>query len=213
MSMKKRLALGAGAVATVGAVATLIAGVTFGLFSATNTQTGTNSFTAGTVTQGSPATTTCTISNMVPGDSSTGYTPAPSGQTNAQSAPCTFAVTYTGSAPAYLGVDVAVGGSSLYDGTTNGLQLQVSDGTTSYTTGGALNGTSNLLVSTTPDAGSSNTVHTLTVNYALPTAATNAKQGLSTTLTLTIHAVQSGNNNFVTGCSAGHTCGTATNWS
>ena len=34
MSIKKRLALGAAAVATVGAAATLVAGVTFGLFSA-----------------------------------------------------------------------------------------------------------------------------------------------------------------------------------
>ena len=210
---KKRLLLSAGALTTVAAAGTLIAGTTLGLFSATNTQTGTNSFTAGTVSQGSAATTTCTITNMVPGDSSTGFVSPPSGRTNPQTAPCTFAVTYTGSAPAYIGVDIAVGGTSLYDTTANGLQLQISDGTTSYTTSGALNGTSNLLVSTTPDAGSSNTVHTLTVNYALPSGSPNTYQNLNTTLTLTIHSVQSGNNNFVGLCTAGHSCGAAANWS
>jgi hypothetical protein len=208
---KKRLLISAGTLATVAAAGTLIAGTTLGLFSASTAQTGTNSFSAGTVSQGSPATTTCTVSNMVPGDSSTGYSPTPTGQTNAETAPCSFAVTYTGSAPAYIGVDIATTGN-LYDGSAGGLQLQISDGTTSYTTGGALNGTSNLLVSKTPDAGGSNTVHTITVNYALPTAST-AYQNLSSTLTITIHAVQSGNNSFVSSCTAGSACGTAANWS
>jgi hypothetical protein len=210
---KQRLLLTAGGITTVAAAATLVAGTTFGLFSAGNTQTGSNSFTAGTVSLGSPATVSCSVSNMVPGDSSTGYTPAITGQTDTQTAPCTFAVTYTGSAPAYLAVDVAVSGTSLYDGTANGLQLELSDGTTSYTTSGALNGTSDLLVSKTPDAGGSNTVHTLTLNYALPTGAGNAYQGLASTFTLTIHAVQSGNNSFVSACTAGQSCGTASNWS
>jgi hypothetical protein len=212
MSIKKRLALGAGAVATVGAVATLVAGVTFGLFSATQTGS-TNTFTAGTVTLTNPVNVSCTVGPMAPGDSSTGYTPVPAGQTDPQTAACTFAVTYGGNLPAYLGVDAAVGGTSLYDGTGSGLQFQISDGPTSYATGGVLNGTSDLLVSTTPDAASSSTLHTLTVNYALPTASPNSYQGKSTTLTLTIHAVQSGNNNFVGGCTAGHTCGVAANWS
>ena len=53
MSIKKRLALGAAAVATVGAAATLVAGVTFGLFSATRQRpTQTAAFQAGTVTLG-----------------------------------------------------------------------------------------------------------------------------------------------------------------
>ena len=55
MSLKKRFALGAAAVATVGAVATLVAGVTFGLFSATTGPTTTTPFTAGTVTLTSDA--------------------------------------------------------------------------------------------------------------------------------------------------------------
>jgi hypothetical protein len=64
-----------------------------------------------------------------------------------------------------------------------------------------------------PDAANSNTVHTITVNYALPTASPNSYQGLSTTLTLTVHAVQSSNNAFVGGCTVGNTCGVAANWS
>jgi Camelysin metallo-endopeptidase len=210
---KKRLLLTAGGVSTVAAAGMLVAGTTFGLFSASNQQAGTNSFTAGNVSLGSPVQAVCNISNMVPGNSSTGYSPTPSGQTNTETAPCSFSVTYTGSAPAYLAVDVTVGGTSLYDETVNGLQLQISDGTTSYTTDGALNGTSDLLVSATPDAGSSNAVHTLTVNYALPKTADNTYQNLNSTLQFTIHAVQSGNNNFVGSCTAGQTCGTATDWS
>jgi hypothetical protein len=212
MSIKKRLALGAGAVATVGAVATLVAGVTFGLFSASQTGA-TNTFTAGTVTLTNPVNASCTISPMAPGDSSAGYTPVPAGQTDPQTAACTFAVTYGGNLPAYLGVDAAVGGTGLYDASATGLQFQIGDGTTSYATGGALNGTSNLLVSTTPDAANSSKVHTFTVNYALPTASPNSYQGKNTTLTLTVHAVQSGNNNFVGGCTAGQSCGVAANWS
>jgi hypothetical protein len=216
---KKRLLLTAGGITTVAAAATLVAGTTLGLFSDTNTQTGNNSFSAGTVSLGSPATFSCSVSNMVPGDSSTGYTPAVTGQTNATTNPCTFAVTYSGSAPAYLAVDVAVGGTSLYDGSTSGLQLELSDGTTSYTTGGVLKSTTgggsatDLLVSKTPDAGSSNAVHTLTLNYALPTTAGNAYQNLGSTFTFTVHAVQSGNNSFVGSCTAGSACGTASNWS
>jgi len=209
---RKRLLISAGGITAVGAVATLVLGSTLGLFSATQTS-GPNTFTAGTVTLTNPTTVACTVGPMAPGDSSTGYSPAITGQTDSPTAPCTFAVTYGGNLPAYLGVDIAITGTSLYDGTSSGLQLEISDGTTSYTTSGAINGTTDLLVSKTPDAASSNTVHTLTVNYALPTAAGNAYQGLSSTITLTIHAVQSGNNNFVGACTAGSTCGTAANWS
>ena len=209
---RKRLLISAGGFTAVAAVGALVVGSTLGLFSSTQTS-GASTFTAGTVTVNTPVTVACNVGPMAPGDSSTGYTPTPAGQTDAQTAPCTFSVKYAGNLPAYIGVDVAVTGTSLYDGTATGLQLQLSDGTTSYTTTGALNGTSNLLVSTTPDAGSSNTTHTLTLNYALPTAAGNSYQGLASTLTFTIHAVQSGNNNFVGGCTAGHTCGTAANWS
>src|SRR5437868_3763208 len=132
-SMKRRLALGAAAANTVGAVATLVVGFTFGLFSATQSS-GANTFTAGTVTvgAGTPASVTCTISSMVPGDSSSGASAGSKAGT-----PCSYNVKYTGSASAWLAVDVAVsnGGTVLYDGTATGLQLYLAGGSTSYVNG------------------------------------------------------------------------------
>ena len=213
-SMKRRLALGAAAATTVGAVATLVAGFTFGLFSATESS-GANTFTAGTVTvgTGSPASVTCTISGMMPGDSSSG---APAG--NKGSTPCTYNVKYTGSASAWLAVDVAVsnGSTVLYDGTGTGLQLYLKDAGTSYVNGttfaqqggGAAalpaGTTSNLLVSTSP--ASTGTAVNFSLDYALAAAAGNGYQGGSTTVTLTFHAVQSGNNALPSGCAAGQQC-------
>jgi predicted ribosomally synthesized peptide with SipW-like signal peptide len=230
MSIKKRLALGAGAVASVGAAATLIAGVTFGLFSATETGA-TNSFTAGTVTVGldSPASVTCTITNMVPGDSST---TAPIG--NAADPTCTYNVKYTGSAKAWLGVDVAVanGGTTLYDGSNTGLQLFLKDAANTYLTSTATNtavpsgsgttykaqttgtatslpaaGISNLLVDSTAGGSSTGTVSHLNVDYALPLGSGNGYQAGSVTVTLTFHAVQAGNNPVPGTCSSSWQCG------
>jgi len=217
---KKRLAIIVGSVATVGAAATLAGGVTFGLFSASGGG-GANTFTGGTVTvgTGTPASVVCTITNMVPGDSSAG---APIGG-KADTA-CTYNMKYTGSATAYLAVDVAVSNGTipLYDGTATGLQLYLKDGTpttyltstapTAGTTFTAQGGTSaslpigttaNLLVSTTPAA--TNTAVSFTLNYAVPIATGNTYQGGSATVTLTFHAVQSVNNPLPTGCAAGTT--------
>jgi hypothetical protein len=215
MSTKKRLALGAGAVTTVGAVATLVAGFTFGLFSATGSS-GANTFTAGTVSvgAGAPASVTCTISNMVPGDSSAG---ASAGSKSYST--CTYNVKYTGSANAYLAVDVAVGngGSALYDGSATGLQLYLADGSstsylsgTSYKQQGGASAalpaatTSNLLVSSTP--ATTGTAVNFSLDYALPATAGNPYQGGSATVTLTFHAVQAGNNPVPGGCAAGQQC-------
>ncbi len=68
---KKRIALAVGAAASIGAAATMASGLTFGLYSASEASTG-NSFTSGTVSvgTGTPTSVTCTITNMVPGDSS-----------------------------------------------------------------------------------------------------------------------------------------------
>lgn len=217
ISLRKRFALGAGAAATVGAAATLIAGVTFGLFSAT-TSSGANAFTAGTVSvgDGTPTSVTCNITNMVPGDSSTG---AASGSKT--DGPCTYNVKYTGSASSWLAVDVKVSngttGVPLYDTTASGLQFFLKDGSsTSYLNGttftqqgGATAAlpvatTSNLLVSTTPAA--TGTAVGFSLDYALPAAAGNGYQNGSTTVTLTFHAVQSGNNPLPAGCAAGQQC-------
>ena len=215
MPSRKRLALGAGGVAVVGAAGALVAGVTFGLFSATETS-GANSFTAGTVSvgDGTPVSVTCAPSGMVPGESSSG---APSG-TKAGS-PCTFNVKYTGSASAYLAVDVAIsnGTTKLYDGTATGLQYYLKDGSstsyvsgTSYTQEGGTSatmpaaGASNLLVSRTP--ASTNAAVGFTLDDAFPGAAGNAYQGGSSTVTLTFHAVQSGSNPLPSDCVAGQQC-------
>jgi hypothetical protein len=149
----------------------------------------------------------------MPGDSSSG---APSG--NKGSTPCTYNVKYTGSASAWLGVDVAVsnGSTVLYDGTATGLQLYLKDGSSSYLTGTAFRqegggsaslptgSTSNLLVSTSPAA--TGTAVNFSLDYALAAAAGNAYQGGSTTVTLTFHAVQSGNNALPSDCAAGQQC-------
>jgi len=127
--------LAAAAIASIGSAATLATGLTSGLFSASATSGG-NVFTAGTVTlaAGSPASVTCTISDMVPGDSSAG---APIG--GKADTTCTYNVKYTGSATAWLGVDIAVtnGGTPMYDGTATGLQLYLNDATPTTTPDGS----------------------------------------------------------------------------
>ncbi len=215
MSVKKRFALGAGATATVGAVATLAVGVTFGLFSA-SASSGANTFTAGTVTvgDGTPVSVSCNVQNMVPGDSSSG---APSG--SHADGPCSYNVKYTGSANAYLAVDVAVGNgpTKLYDSSATGAQLYLKDGSSTYVNGTSFtqevggsaslpagSSTPNLLVSTTP--ATTGTAVSFSLDYAVPATAGNGYQGGNSTVTLTFHAVQAGNNPVPSDCAAGHQC-------
>jgi hypothetical protein len=222
---KKRLVIIAALVAAGAAAATLTTGLTFGLFSASGSSGG-NNFTSGTVTvaAGTPTSVTCNITNMVPGDSSAG---APIGS-KADTA-CTYNVKYTGSASAWLGVDVAIGNGAtpLYDGTATGLQLYLKDATpTTYLTstaptagttydkeGGASSSlptgtTANLLVSTTP--ATPNTAVSFTLNYAVPITSGNGYQGGNATVTLTFHAVQAANNPLPGDCVAGQQCNAST---
>jgi hypothetical protein len=239
LSIKKRLALGAGAIATVAAVGTLAAGVTFGLFSAT-TPTQTNTFTAGTVTLTQPVSTHCSVTNLVPGDQTSGYTIANAGQTNGAVEKCVMTVTYGGSVPAFLALDLTVSGTAgtsqqayapgntgltptavtgLYDGTANGLQVQLTDSNaTSYWSGTSVNGAAfagpanalaDLLASKSITNGQS---VTFTVDYALPTGASNAYQNAGSTITMIAHAVQAGNNGTAV-CTLGHTCPGISAWS
>ena len=218
---KKRVALALGVAASIGAIATLASGTTFGLYSASETSSG-NSFTSGTVTvgTGTPTSVTCTITNMVPGDSSAGAAIGSKADTT-----CTYNVKYTGSAPAWLAVDVAVsnGSTSLYDSTANGLQLYLKDASSTYLTSTAPTagttyknqagtatslpaaGITDLLVSTT--AATTGTAVSFSLDYALPIASGNTYQGGSATVTLTFHAVQSGNNPLPATCTtAGAQC-------
>jgi hypothetical protein len=209
---RKRLLVAAGTLTALGAATTLVAGVTFGLFSAGVAQTPANTFTAGTVTLTQTASTSCTIAAMEPGDASTGWT------TPGTDTPCTFQVTYTGTLGAFIGLGVvatpAIGG--LYNGTSTGLQFLLTDGAgTSYTTGGVIhtNTATPLDPLFTNDDAAGTTTHTFTVNYQLPLSATNSQQGLSTTLTLTAYAVQDSNNGSSATCTKGQECSTITAWS
>jgi hypothetical protein len=227
---RKRLLLSAGGITAVGAVATLMLGATFGLFSAT-TPTQTNTFTAGTVTLAQSAVTSCTVSNIQPGDSGS----------------CHFTVTYGGSVSsgAWLGVDLAltspVAGSpvqayapgnagatpaaaaGLYDSTVNGLQFTITDNQGSpvtYMTGTSWNGLgtsgttpsiNQLLVNTAAFTSSTSVI--FTIAWSLPSTANNAYQGAASTITMLVHAVQAGNNGSTGACSTGHTCPGITSWS
>jgi hypothetical protein len=232
----KRVAKGAAALASLGAGASLVAGVTFGFFSSAGHVSGGNTFTAGVVSFGSPVSTTCAISPMAPGDASTGWSPAGANAT------CTYQVTYSGNVPALLGLDLTISGvagspvvpyggatpaaaSGLFDGTSTGLQVLVTDtasttflnNTTYKNQAGspvALSSSSSvagLLVSRTPFTNGG--ADTITVNFKLPASASNAYNLASSTIVLLIHAVQSDNNALPVGCAAGNVCSAGFNWS
>lgn len=174
-----------------------------------------DSFTSGTVTVGNgPTSTTCTVTELAPGDSSTGY-----GSGSADKVRCTFNVKYTGSLPAYLGVDVNLlnGATALYTGAADGLQMNIAANSVPVMTGTSFKnqagssvpvvaGTAvnNVLLSTSPVT-TGQTV-AFTVDYLLPLAAPNALQAGTASVQLTFHAVQSANQ--TTSCVAGRQCTT-----
>lgn len=192
MSIRKRMALGAGAVATVGAVATLVAGVTFGLFSATAQNSSPANFTSGTVSTSHAAGDTCVIpAHVVPGDTGS----------------CTFHVTFTGNVSSFVGLSTSTTGA-LYDGTAsddsgaNKLVVSITDGTTTFG-----NSTADMYVSTDS---ANPTAHTFTVNWSLPSGADNSYQNQSASVGLTVKAVQSAHNGS---CSTAGSACSGTNWS
>lgn len=232
----KRAARFAAFFASLGAGATFVSGVTLGIFSTGGQASGTNTFTAGTVSLGSPISTSCAINPMAPGDASTGWSPAGTYAT------CTYQFTYSGNVPAILGLDLSITGvagspvapfggttpgasAGLFDGTANGLQFLVTDTTpttflnnTTYLnqagTPVALSSTSSvagLLVSRT--AFTNGGTDTITVNFKLPTSASNAYNSASSTVVLLIHAVQADNNALPAGCVAGRVCTSGFSWS
>jgi hypothetical protein len=220
LSVKKRLALGAAAIATVGAVSTLAAGVTFGLFSA-NQGSSISTFATGTVAFNSPAVdNNCTVSNMVPGDESANYVGTDTGETDTKFATCEFAVKYNGSAPAYIGLATTLtgtlGGQLLWEiteATTNSEPVQPG----LYTTTGVINtnmSTDPLYVATdNGNGGGGDLTYYFWVDYLLPSSVTS-QSFTAANLTLTVYAVQKGNNG--TGvCTQGVQCSLAgiPNWS
>lgn len=201
------------------AAASFSLGSTSALFSASETG-GTNTFATGTVSVGLGATsTTCSVANLMPGDSSTNF-----GSGSAAHAPCDFRVRYTGTAPAWLAADIAVaaGSPALFTGAATGLQFKVAvnggptllDGTTVTSQAGAtvpvVAGTpaTNLLVSAAPAAPGD--LVRFDIDFLLPLLAPNSLQGGSAALTVTFRAVQSANQPLGT-CLAGRQC-TSITW-
>jgi hypothetical protein len=245
-----------GTVALVAAATELAAGTTFARFNATRPPQ-TSTFTAGTVTLTETADAECdvgtgtgqTANPMFPGDGSTGFGGAdPS---------CTLSVAYGGTIAGYVGVDVLIASKSgtlpvgvpagtvakpLYDGTPEGMQIQVTD---------TINGPSNFFVSgtnftpqgslpppgtaiptvTCPTGFTGDTcfqaanllvsttafinggTDTFTVNYEVPTTSTSGYQNGTATVVLTVHAVQASNNALPASCHALVQCVTNFNWS
>ncbi len=206
MRRLRRLGL---ASAAAGAAA-LLGGVAYALLTATGT--GSGSASLGSVSIGTPATTTCNYANLAPGDLTGSRT-------------CSLGVTYSGSLPAYMSLTVQVQSAkgtstkSLYDGTNStGLTLSISDGHHTYsvptgsgTTGGACPATytcwtaSNDLAAwysgSTPNLSfSSGNSVTWTVTPLFPTIAGNPYQGAAASVTLTAQAVQAGANPLPSGC-------------
>ena len=213
-SRKRPLALLGGGLAAIGAVGALTLGMTLSLFSDSDTSAA-NTFVAGTVEVGPDgASTTCTVGQIMPGDSSSNF-----GDGSGTMTPCTYNVVYTGTAPGWLAVDVLVNGGSpnLFTGSSGGLQFRVrADGVTTI-----MNGTtfadsagsettvvsgstvSDILVSGAP-AVTNDTVQ-FNIDYLLPLLAPNTLQGGTAEITLTFHAVQSANQPIGT-CQAGRQC-------
>ncbi len=233
----KRLLLVGSTVTAIGAAAALLAGATFGFFSSAGTGSGNNTFTGGNVVVGlDPGGTqvTCAIGPMSPGDT----------QAKSGNVVCQYEVKYTGNVKAYMGLDLAITGApgtpvtpygssapaaaqGLYDGTATGLQVTISDGTSTYLNGvnytdltgaptpltpsGGAAAVTDLLVNTTPVT--TNATTHVTVNYTLPTTAGNAYNLATSTIVLRIHAVQADNNALPAGCiAAGNQC-SGLNWS
>lgn len=216
---RRRLALWAGGAAVVVATASFAAGATLGLFSSTPAQES-NSFTAGTVTLSSDATGACSVTDLMPGDSLT---------------PCTFAATYTGSASAYLGLDVLVrtqagpGGSPAYPMSAGqGISLAITDNQATpitYTVapsavacpgtppaGSVCYSASNLLVKAAAITSATPAV-TFSTTVGMPAATGNAYQGAATQVFLTAHAVQAKNQTLPGTCTAGAACPAAAGFS
>lgn len=220
----RKAAFAMGVAASVAALITFALGTTTALFS--DSEAGAdNTFNSGTVTvaPGSSASAVCTITELMPGDSSTNFVGAGAlGNGNNELTPCDFKVKYTGSASAWLAVDVVITGgtTTLYTGTDGGFQsligvdngvniVNVVNGIT-YKNAAGVDTTlssgvaaTDILVNATPAV--TNEAFTFDIDYALPIAAANALQGGSVTVKLTFHAVQSANQP-INGCVEGQRC-------
>ncbi len=165
----------------------------------------TNSFVAGTLTENSGGlSNSCTLTNIYPGQ--------PLGS-------CVLQVLYTGSMPAYVGLDVVVstsagsGGSSLFNSNSSGVTFTLSDGTTSFTFPSGSQLLDELVASAYPSghpnavftstSGQNTATFTLTPTFATGQSNPNQYEGGSVTVTITAHAVQSAHNSLPSSCQSG----------
>lgn len=231
----KRLVAAVGMSAALLSSATIVVGFTAARFSSSSAPSTASTFTEGTVAVGLDSAGTqvpCTIANLNPGDSSTN---APIGGHGR--ATCRYEVNYTGSVNAWLAVDMTIanGSPALYNGSTGGLQLYLSDASstsyiastatdagggagTKYTSQAGISttlpntGIANLLVNASTGGSAPNTVVHFTLDYALPTSTPTTFQGSSVSVVLNFHAVQAGNNALPAACATGRQC-TGVSWS
>jgi len=216
---KSMLSIGGGLLALAAAGALTI-GATFSLFSASDSSSA-SAFATGTVAVGlgDSASVTCNVTEMSPGDSSSG---AATGSKSLDK--CTYNVKYTGSLPAWLSVGVTVNstGTNLYTAAATGLQFYVKNGSTSIIDGvnykvvGGANTpvtsgvtVEHILLNETPVQGPNS--RSFDIDYLLPLLAPNALQGGTTSIELTFNAVQSANQPLGS-CVAGRQCNSIT-WS
>lgn len=163
--LAKRISLSLLAIAMVSLV---VSAASFALFSAQSSNVG-NTFTAGTVTLGAPMTDLIDVNNIAPGDS---------GSMN-------YAIQYTGSLDAWIGIDTTSGGDLFTCDGGGQFTIGLSDGVNAY----SANGVDQVVGNYAPG----DTLN-LTVNWALALAAGNDCQGDSANMTLMVKAVQSKNN-------------------
>jgi len=198
------------------ALALTATGVTFARLSATESG-GTNSFTTLRVSLTDTGITSCPITGVYP---------------NAASSSCGFTASYTGSASAYLGLDVLVeapttnGTAALFkpSDSANDLQITISSASpsvlsyavpgpaSSVTCPGGLPGgaacyqSSDDLVSTSPFTSASPTI-SFSVSVDVPASSPTSYEGGTASIVMTVHAVQSRNNPLPGGCTtAGASC-------
>jgi hypothetical protein len=164
---------------------------------------------------------TCTATALVPNGSAT---------------ICTLKVSYTGSLPGWMGLDIFIatspgaGGENLYNpgASDNPPAFSVTDSNAvSYalpttalascpsgpysTFNKCYQTTSPLLVSTAPLTNSSPQA-TFNVSITLPTNNSSNYQGATAATVLTAHAVQASNNGTTSGCTAGFACPGILRW-
>jgi hypothetical protein len=217
-SPKRRLLTAASTLLTLVAVSSLTAVTSFGLFSA-DAGTQTASYAAGTVTFAPGSPTSCTFTGLLPGGSS---------QT------CQVTVTYTGTAPAWLSVDVfvatqpgpQVGAENLYSPFASDHPMVLSVTTASPSATFALPSSIVSCPSAGPDGNNYSTFatcyeindvlantasvisgsSTFTISASLPANSNTAYQNGTAVVVIRPHAVQSGNNGNTGSCAAGAVC-------